>query len=186
MDPLAGSIGIDPLGNYDIKGVHLVSGPRMRSANYTIKPSRTMQDMGTGFVTNTPALRARFKEHKWHSASAEMIQQYEEYVQFFSRPERPLSVEAVHDMVANYMINHKDFGRVDGRGLSYDSSVNQADALESPQRVGPSPVAAPQPKAIRYCQHKERQGEDVVSCPNPVYNQEDEACDFCEIHGGDF
>lgn len=187
MDPLGTAIGIDPLGHYDdIEGVHFVSGPRMRSANYTIKPSRTLQDVTSGFVTQTPAIRCRFKEHKFFTASAEMIQMYEEYVQFFSRPDRPITVKQVHDMVVNYLRNHRDFGRVDGRGLRVDSSVRQEMAEAAPQVVGPGPVAEPTPEPTRYCLHREQVGEDVVKCPNPVYNQEDPACDYCEVHGGDF
>lgn len=95
-------------------GKKYLSGARMRDATYVVRPSRTTVDHG--FVQHTAPLRAKFRDHHFNSGSAEMWEQYENFV----RENPHFTHEEVKNIVERHLETHGDWGRVDGRGLFPD------------------------------------------------------------------
>lgn len=98
-----------------VKGLRFVSGKRMRSVTYTVRPAVPERDPLTGRqVGMIQPLRAVFKEHQFNSGAAQVANRW-------SDEERK--------QVEKHLIHHPDFGRTDGRGIHLDNSTTIPQTL---------------------------------------------------------
>lgn len=93
-------------------------GARMRSGQFTVRPSHSIIDPISKRVEHTKPLRVHFKEHQWDSVVAQKEQNWTD--------EERIECE-------NYLKNHPDFGRVDGRGIFIDQAIKQLSAEDARQ-----------------------------------------------------
>lgn len=149
-----------------------LTGTRFRSGKFTVIPARPMMDMTTGQSHVTPPLRCKVEDHKFDSASPGMMAQYEDYVTAYNvgkDPSQHLTVPDVQKKVENYLLNHPDFGRADGRGIFLDRTDTLANIELKAKGVK------------RRCIFVQDLGEDSIQCGEFVENPES---DFCEVHEG--
>ena len=144
-----------------------LSGTRNRSVTYTVVPARPVMDMTTGRSSVTPALRAKFEEHKFDSDTPEMREIYADYARQLSTGDTKLTVEDVRKMVERHLTEHPDFGRADGRGLFLDNSATLTE-VEMRARG-----------AQRRCIFMQDLGDETQQCSEVV---EDPDSDYCPPH----
>lgn len=116
----------------------LLSGARNRSASYTVIPERQLNDLQTGTTVTTPAVRAKFREHRLDTAGPDMQQQYREYVDWYNlgrSRDNHTSVEEVQARVEKHLMDHGDWGRGDGRGIFIDNSATIAEHQVAADKV---------------------------------------------------
>ena len=90
-------------------------GARARSGQYTVRASHAIMDPITKRVEHTKPIRVHFKEHTWDSEVAQK--------EFRWSDEERQEAE-------NYLLNHPDFGKVDGRGIFIDQTRAQMPQAE--------------------------------------------------------
>lgn len=139
-----------------------LSGTRNRSITYTVEPARQITDMSSGKSQTTPAIRAKFTEHKFDSLVAEQTENWQQIDR--DRKQEP---GTTRKQVEEYLQNHQDFGRSDGRGIFLD---NVASVTELELRA----------KGVkRRCIYMQDVGDDTIQCNDIV---EDSESDYCPPH----
>jgi hypothetical protein len=152
--------------------VKFLSGARNRSVTYTVIPSRSHTDISTGRSFVTPAVRAVFRENRFDSAAPGARLMYKEYADWKAMSEgagrtaNQEEVDAVQMLVEQYLRQHGDFGRVDGRGLYLDNTDTMR-SLEARRQL------------VRRCMFQQDLGEQTVQCEQQVVDAES---DYCEAH----
>lgn len=151
-------------------GLRFVSGARMRSAVYVVRPAVPERDPLTGRqIGLLPPLRAVFKEHQFSSKQAQIANRWSD--------EERKQVEA-------HLLRHEDFGRGDGRGIFLDKSTSIPqvipDYLADERPLDPAAAAVPVHTGER-CIWLDEQGEVTVQCSEQAT---DEETGFCELHAG--
>lgn len=141
-------------------------GSKAESGTYVVRASRTMLDQGTGLITHTTPLRVKFKQHKWNSKVAQANGEFKQFAEDFK-----MSEDKVRTLCEEYLKNHMDFGRVDGRGI-FENTTATIVMTDKGVEVGG--------KLVHICTASDDLGEDgIVPCDKPVAG---DGTDFCERH----
>lgn len=147
--------------------MRFLSGAKARTCSYTVEPERVVMDMATGRAATTPALRAKFRDHRFDSEGAECLAQCEEYARQMSKPNAPVTAEEVRKRIEAHLLSHGDFGRSDGRGVFLDNTASLGEVELRARGVR------------RRCIFMQDVGEDTVQCGEFVESAES---DYCTTH----
>lgn len=146
------------------------TGARVRSGSYVIKPHRSVLDVNSGFMRDIPGLRVQIREHLIDVDAQAEAGAFDEYCHASNSTR-----EEVVELIDNFLRNHRDFGRVDGRGIY----ISQVTKQRAPAEQGAVAVMEPLVDAKLVCTFAEYVGEEVVQCEKEA----EEGSDFCAEHG---
>lgn len=137
------------------------SGRQARSIKYVIRASRTIMDQATGFVTQTVPIRAEFKDHSFDIETAAKVYNWDIETQ---------------RMVSEYLQNHQDWHRVDGRGIFEDKRATQQPVTQEDELIAQA-EATGQRVSLR-CAFGEVAGGEFRQCPE----EPEDGKQFCAAH----
>lgn len=138
------------------------SGRNARSIKYVVKPSRTIMDHASGFITHTTAIRAEFKDHTFDiESSAELYDWDEETCR----------------MVSEYLQRHNDWHRVDGRGIFEDKRATNRPVTQEDELLAAAEQAGV--AVLRRCSFGEVAGGEFHQCQEEPAGPDKQ---FCNAH----
>lgn len=140
-----------------------LSGGRNRSVTYTIRPHRANVHPITGARSEIPAIRAEFKEHQFDSEAAAKSLGWNELDRM--NGDEP---GTTRKMVEQYLLEHADWGRADGRGI-FHGEMSTLQELELRAKG-----------VVKRCIFQQDAGDGQLQMCNAEV--EDPENDFCDTH----
>lgn len=144
-----------------------LSGARNRTVTYVVRPARNVYDVEKGVMVPIPGIRVKFREHKLDLNKQAEVEGWDEGDRAQGKPPGTTR-KLVHD----HLINHRDWGASDGRGIFYDTS----DTLTELSLRKRSDLR-------KRCAFTQDAGDGrLVKCPETVPPDQAQETDYCPAH----
>lgn len=141
--------------------VKFQSASRRPNPTYVVSANRIVPGGVDGGVPQIKQpIRVKFRDHRWNALSAQEEWGWDNETRY---------------AVVAYLLNHPDFGRLDGTGIMIDTRVKQRIETEDELIAA---AQAEERELVNKCQTFFEAGEDVVQCSNPAKPGE-QFCAMC-------
>lgn len=127
---------------------------RTESGSIVVERRWPIRDQQGAKIGVTPHLEVEFRNYFWDSESDKAKKMYRQYVEAQAQAGEKTTVEKAQERVEQFLLNHPDYGKVGGKGIS---------------RIDEKPVVQEAP--IESCLHMDFNDEGVgVLCGEAVLN----------------